>query len=136
MQRYAGIEETKFFSSNLIFVTLLNIRNPTIISAGAVANDGTAINTGAKNIEMRNRNAVVIAVRPVLPPSATPAEDSTYVVVVDVPSTAPAVVATASARSADLILGSLPFYQAYPPLSLRRLVFRAYRVYQQTGMRK
>ena len=74
-----------------------------------MANEGIAVNTGAKNIEIRKRNAVVSAVRPVLPPTATPAEDSTNVVVVDVPRTAPTVVATESERSAGFIAGSLPF---------------------------
>ena len=63
---------------------------------------------GAKSMEIRNRTAVVKAVRPVLPPAATPAEDSTKVVVVEVPNTAPAEVATASASSAGLMAGSLP----------------------------
>ena len=49
------------------------------------------------------------AVRPVRPPSVTPEALSTNVVTVDVPSTAPAVVATASAIRAPLILGSFPF---------------------------
>lgn len=48
-------------------------------------------------------------VSPVLPPSDTPDALSTNVVVVDVPITAPTVVATASAISAPLILGSFPF---------------------------
>ena len=108
MQRYAGIDDVIFSSERLISFILVNIKNPTIIKAGAVANDGIAVNTGAKNIESKNKNAVVIEVRPVLPPSATPADDSTTVVVVDVPNTAPAVVAIASARSAGRILGNLP----------------------------
>ena len=49
-------------------------------------------------------------VSPVLPPSDTPDALSTNVVVVDVPITAPTVVATASAISAPLILGSFPFF--------------------------
>ena len=87
----------------------LNIKKPTTISAGAVAKDGIAVKIGAKNIDSANSTAAVIEVRPVLPPAATPAEDSTNVVVVEVPRTAPAVVATASARSAGFICGSLPF---------------------------
>lgn len=98
----------------------LNIKKPTTISAGAVANDGIAVKIGAKNIDSANSTAAVIEVRPVLPPAATPAEDSTNVVVVEVPRTAPAVVATASARSAGFICGSLPFHQAYLPLNIRR----------------
>ena len=88
---------------------MLNIRKPTIIRAGAVANDGIATKIGAKNIDIRNKTAVVNDVKPVLPPDATPADDSTNVVVVDVPRTAPADVAIASERSAGLIPGSLPF---------------------------
>ena len=57
-----------------------------------------------------NRMAVVMAVRPVLPPSDTPEALSTKVVVVEVPRAAPAVVATASASSAPLIRGSFPFF--------------------------
>lgn len=53
------------------------------------------------------RIAVVTAVSPVLPPSVTPEALSTNVVVVDVPSTAPAVVAIASARSAPFDLWKL-----------------------------
>lgn len=83
---------------NLISVIVLNIKNPTIISAGAVANEGIAVKIGASNIEIKNNAAVVIEVRPVLPPAATPADDSTNVVVVEVPSTAPAVVAIESCQ--------------------------------------
>ena len=96
----------------------LNIKKPTTISAGAVAKDGIAVKIGAKNIDSTNSTAAVTEVRPVLPPAATPAEDSTNVVVVEVPRTAPAVVATASARSAGFICGS--FHQAYLPLNIRR----------------
>ena len=74
----------------------------------AVAKDGIAMKIGAKNIEIKNRIAVMTALNPVLPPAATPAEDSTKVVVVEVPRTAPAVVAMESASRAGLIFGSLP----------------------------
>ena len=73
-----------------------------------MANDGIARKIGDKNKDRPNKTAVVTAVNPVRPPSATPEELSTNVVVVEVPSTAPAVVPTASARSAPLILGSFP----------------------------
>ena len=53
--------------------------------------------------------ADVSEVRPVLPPADTPAELSTKVVVVDVPRTAPAVVAIASDIRAGFIAGSFPF---------------------------
>lgn len=41
-------------------------------------------------------NLLLLLIKPVRPPSATPAEDSTNVVVVDVPKIAPADVAIAS----------------------------------------
>ena len=86
-----------------------NIKNPTMISAGAVAKDGIAVKIGAKNIEIKNRNPETIAVNPVRPPAATPEDDSTNVVTVEVPRTAPAVVAIASDNKAGLIPGSFPF---------------------------
>ena len=73
--------------------------------AGAVANDGIVVNSGANRIESRNRTPVVSAVRPVRPPADTPEADSTYVVVVEVPRIAPAEVAIASESSAGLIAG-------------------------------
>ena len=95
---------------------VVNIRKPTMTRAGAVAKDGMAMKIGANSMEIRNSTAVTTAVRPVLPPSATPAEDSTNVVVVEVPRIAPAEVATASAISAGLIWGSLPSLSSILPL--------------------
>ena len=77
-----------------------------------MAKAGIARKIGDRNRDRPNKMAVVTAVSPVLPPSDTPEALSTKVVVVDVPRTAPAVVATASARSAPLMLGSLPFHPA------------------------
>ena len=105
-QRYAGTASV--ISLKLISTTALTIKNPTKISAGAVANPGIVVNTGAKKIETKNNNPVTIDESPVLPPSDTPAELSTNVVVVEVPRTAPAEVAIASARRACLIRGSFP----------------------------
>ena len=85
-----------------------------MINAGAVANDGIARKIGDRNNARPKRIAVVTAVRPVLPPSDTPEALSTNVVVVDVPRTAPAVVASASARSAPLIFGSFPSSSSIP----------------------
>ena len=81
----------------------------TKINAGAVANPGIAQKIGEKKIASRNKKPVTTEARPVLAPSATPEELSTNVVVVEVPRTAPALVAIASASSACLILGSLSF---------------------------
>ena len=57
---------------------------------------------GDNSRDRPNSTAVVIDVRPVLPPSDTPEALSTNVVVVDTPRTAPAVVPTASASNAPL----------------------------------
>ena len=74
-----------------------------------MAKEGIARKIGEKRSAIPNKIAVVKEVRPVRPPSVTPDALSTKVVTVEVPSTAPAVVATASARSAPLIRGSFPF---------------------------
>jgi len=122
MQRYAGIASVKLSSVNLISVTAPNIRNPTIISAGAVANDGIVMNNGEKIIATRNKTPVITDVRPVRPPSATPADDSTNVVVVDVPRIAPTDVAIASDISAGLIFGNLPFSSSIPAFVLTPMI--------------
>ena len=49
MQRYAGIAVVRLSWSSLREVMLVTIRNPTMISAGAVANEGIAVNIG-KNV--------------------------------------------------------------------------------------
>ena len=107
MQRYAGIVSVSESSDSFIFVIELNIRNPTNTRAGAVANDGIAVNTGASSVDSKNSIPVVTAVRPVRPPAPTPDADSTNVVVL-VPRTAPAVVAIASERRAGRMPGSFP----------------------------
>ena len=74
-----------------------------------MAHPGIEMNIGEKNIDIRNRNPVVMAVHPVLPPAITPVELSTYVVTVETPSAAPAVVAIASAIKARPTFGTFPF---------------------------
>jgi hypothetical protein len=69
----------------LIFDTCCSIRKPTTIRAGAVANEGTVKNNGDKNSARMNRTPTVQLVRPVRPPSEIPEEDSTNVVIVEVP---------------------------------------------------
>lgn len=101
MQVNAGIDSEK--SSNGILTIDSNINKPTIISAGAVAAEGIERNSGEKNRAMAKHIATAKAVSPERPPCATPAALSTYVVVVEVPSIAPAVVAIASAINACLI---------------------------------
>ena len=80
-----------------------------MISAGAVAADGIERKSGEKRSATANPPATTNAVNPERPPWATPAALSTYVVVVEVPSIAPHVVAIESAMKACLILAILPF---------------------------
>jgi hypothetical protein len=54
-----------------------SINRPTRNNMGAVAACGIIKNNGAKNSARRNKAATVKAVRPVLPPSATPEALST-----------------------------------------------------------
>lgn len=81
---------------------------PTYTRDAAVAQLGTRDAMGARNMAIKNIAAVNTEERPVRPPSAMPAEDSTKVVTVDVPQTAPKQVAAASASMALSILGTLP----------------------------
>ena len=53
------------------------IKTPTMIKAGAVTYDVTTVNNGEKNIPKMNNTPVVTAVKPVRPPTAIPADDST-----------------------------------------------------------
>ncbi|MPM24000.1 hypothetical protein SDC9_70477 [bioreactor metagenome] len=108
MVRKAGIASVISFHS--ISLTGLIIITPTMIKAGAVAALGIEPNSGSRNSERANRMATTRAVRPVRPPSTTPEEDSTKVVTVEVPSTAPTVVPTASANRASLQLGIEPSF--------------------------
>ena len=96
-------------SSTRISVTELTIRKPTIINAGAVAKEGMVVNRGANRVDSRNSRPDTMAVRPVRPPADTPEADSTKVVTVEVPSTAPAEVPMASASREGLMQGNLPF---------------------------
>ena len=73
--RYAGILSVKSLKS--ISTTALIMRKPTNISAGAVANPGIVVNTGANTIATRKRRPVTTEESPVLPHSATPDELST-----------------------------------------------------------
>ena len=98
-------------------VTALIIRNPTNTRAGAVAKPGIEMKRGEKIRDMRKRSPVTTEERPVRPPAETPEELSTKVVVVEVPRTAPAVVAIASARSAGRIRGSFPSLSSISALS-------------------
>ena len=70
---------------------------------------GIARKIGDRNRLKRKSTATVKEVKPVRPPAATPALDSTKVVTVEVPKQAPMAVAVESAKKAFWIFGSLPF---------------------------
>lgn len=57
----------------------------TRIRVQPVAQGGILANMGAKKIDIRKQNPVVMAVSPVFPPSATPAPDSIKAVTGDTP---------------------------------------------------
>ena len=92
----------------------LDIRTPTYIRAGAVAQLGTMLASGLKNKHTAKHAAVITLAKPVLPPAPTPDADSTNVVHVDVPSTAPDTVPIES-QSIDWsrLIGS-PFSSSIP----------------------
>lgn len=102
------------------------IMTPMIIKAGAVAAFGTIPMNGKIKIDSKKRTAVVTAVRPVRPPAEIPAADSTYVVVFDVPNSAPIEVPIASAKSALSILElkPVPFSRAFSSSSEKIPVLR------------
>ena len=96
--RKAGTAAAGSFQS--MSITLRIISTPTYIRAPAVAQFGISAAIGLRNIATKNRTATTKEVNPVLPPSATPAEDSTKVVTVEVPSIAPVQVAIESHSNA------------------------------------
>ncbi len=65
----------------------------------------------------RNNIPVTTLAKPVRAPTETPDALSIYVVTVDVPNTAPAIVPTESANRARLALGSLPLLSRKPAFS-------------------
>src|SRR5699024_5604782 len=88
------------------------IKLPTMINAGAVIadNEEIAATIGEKNNVMINKIATTNVVSPVLPPTATPEDDSTYALDGVEPNVAPTVVATASAVNAAFAFGSFPSF--------------------------
>ena len=71
---------------------LLIIMRPTKTRTGAVAAAGIAKKNGAKNKAIKKQIPVVNAVKPLRPPSFTPAALYTYTATVLVPIAAPAAV--------------------------------------------
>src|SRR5699024_3473401 len=69
-----------------ILLICIAIIEPTIIRAGAVISVVITARMGEKNKAIAKQAAIITDVKPVLPPTAIPAEDSTLVAGVDVPS--------------------------------------------------
>src|SRR5690625_4619406 len=93
--------------SHSIFFSEADIKTPTIINAGAVTSEVTTLSNGEKNRANKKKPAATTAVNPDRPPTPTPAVDSTYEVVVDVPTIAPVTVAAESANKAFPARGNL-----------------------------
>ncbi len=91
----------------LILLISVAINAPTIMSAGAVTSGVMTDRIGEKSIATPKHAAMITEVKPVRPPTAMPADDSTKDAVVEVPSTAPATADPASASSARPALGIL-----------------------------
>src|SRR5690625_6033834 len=92
------------------------MKQPTIIKIGAVIAGKSAVawTTGKKNIDKPNNIATTTEVNPVLPPAATPEDDSTYAVAGLVSNIEPTVIAVASANKAGFTSGYLPVYINLP----------------------
>lgn len=80
----------------------------TITNVHPVAQGGIDAKIGAKNNEIRKQTPVVIAVSPVLPPSAIPAPDSMNAVTGDVPNKAPIEIQRESVQYATVERGKSP----------------------------
>lgn len=77
-------------------------------NAQPVAHVGMLLKMGAKNNDMKKRKPVVIAVKPVRPPSAIPAPDSTNAVTGEQPKREPIEMHIASVQKATVERGKDP----------------------------
>lgn len=102
----AGSASPQYFQ--FTFVTCRIMRQPTIISVQPVAHGGIDAKIGAKNIEIRKQTPVVIAVRPVRPPSVMPAPDSMKAVEGETPRREPMEMVIASQQYANVERGKSP----------------------------
>lgn len=93
----------------------------TRISVQPVAHGGMDAKIGAKNMEMKKQMPHVMAVKPVLPPSAMPAPDSIKAVTGDVPSREPTLMQSASVQYASVDLGKSPDSGSTTPANLAML---------------
>jgi len=74
------------------------IKHPTRTNVQPVAHGGIEASIGAKNMEIRKQRPVVMAVRPVRPPSVIPAPDSINAVHGEVPKREPMEIVKASVQ--------------------------------------
>src|SRR5699024_684532 len=96
--------------SHAIFFNDEDIKIPTMTKAGVVTSEVTTLNSGEKNNARMKNPAATTAVNPERPPAPTPAVDSIYDVVVDVPNIDPVTVAAESANNAFPARGNLLFF--------------------------
>ena len=87
----------------------------TMTNVQPVAHGGIEAKIGAKKIQIRKHIPVVIAVRPVLPPSAIPAPDSMKAVTGDVPKSAPMEMHRESVQYATVDRGKSPDFLSTTP---------------------
>ena len=83
------------------------INAPTIINAADVTSTEITLTSGEKNKAIAKHAAITTDVKPVLPPTAMPADDSTLVAGVDVPKIAPITPAAESASNPLPMFGIL-----------------------------
>lgn len=90
----------------------------TKINVHPVAHGGILAKIGAKNKEIKKHIPVVIAVRPVFPPSAMPAPDSMKAVTGLTPKSDPIEIIIASVQYANVDLGKSPVSGSTTPENL------------------
>jgi hypothetical protein len=94
---------------------------PTKISVQPVAHGGMDAKIGEKKMEIKKQIPVVIAVRPVFPPSAIPAPLSINAVTGEQPNKAPIDMLIASVQYAIVDLGKEPVSGSTTPENLAML---------------
>jgi hypothetical protein len=92
-------------------------------SVQPVAHGGIEAKIGAKKIQIKKQTPVVMAVRPVLPPSAIPAPDSMKAVTGDVPKRAPIEMQSESVQYATVDRGKSPDFWSTTP-EKRAMLYR------------
>jgi hypothetical protein len=84
------------------------LKRLTRIKVQPVAHEGIEAKIGAKKIDIKKQHPVVMAVRPVLPPSVIPAPDSMNAVTGEQPSRLPIEMVIASVQYASVERGKSP----------------------------